>query len=469
MLAPLAGLAGPNVLEGLPPLIVLQTGVLLPLAVLAVYALAASIGGRALGLWAAALWVALPFVAIPLFIESYREKYLDLFLPQALGLVVLGDFPSLVCLLLAGVFVFRALDAHSLPDAALAGLLAGFALGIKPANALFLAAPALAFAVARRPRALAAFAAAVAPAVLALAVWKYRGIGQLPVLGSTAVHLAAGPVAAIGAPGGLSRYLRFDGEVFGENLRDLHDVFWSVRLLEWGLVAGVVAVGRRSLPKAAFLAAWLGAFVLGKAGAPQASVESTSFFRLLMPACAPFALLVAAIPLLVPRASGRLRPLARLRGLGWRSPGLVAGAVALALLPLVAVAAASPLRGPDAVRWPEEGLYLPVRRDLAATADERDGRVRLGWRTPGAGDTSVFFRVLRAPGDGDVSCQARAHATADCILRATVIGTTEQPRWLDRPPPGRYTYRIGLAANAHDDPRVGEVLLLGPPLRASVS
>src|SRR5438105_2516509 len=83
---------------------------------------------------AALLWIAIPFLAIPLFVQRYHEKYVDLTLPQALGFSGLADFPSTVCLLLAAYLVLRALDGRAWRDAVLAGLVAGFALGLKPSN-----------------------------------------------------------------------------------------------------------------------------------------------------------------------------------------------------------------------------------------------------------------------------------------------------------------------------------------------
>ena len=90
----------------------------------------ARIGGRAIGYLAAVLWVAVPFVAIPLFDHRFHEKYVDLTLPQTFGFSGLADFPSTVCLLLAAYLVVRALDSREWSDAVLAGLVAGFALGL---------------------------------------------------------------------------------------------------------------------------------------------------------------------------------------------------------------------------------------------------------------------------------------------------------------------------------------------------
>src|SRR5206468_1100381 len=113
-------------------------------------------------------------------------------------------------------------------DAALGGVAAGFAIGIKPANALFLAGPLLGFSVARRWREGGAFGIALAPEVLALALWKYRGLGHLPVITPAPKALAAGAAAVF--PGGglplgvvVSRYFHFDWSRMNDNYRELRE------------------------------------------------------------------------------------------------------------------------------------------------------------------------------------------------------------------------------------------------------
>jgi hypothetical protein len=150
LLAPLAFLAGPDFLDGLPVIILLQLLVLVPLAVLCAYWIAARIGGRLLGYFAAAAWIVAPFAAQPLFVGRYHERWNEQTLPQALGFTALGDFPSMVLLMVAAVFVLRALDGGARGDVVAAGLVAGLAIALKPANGLFIFAPLVAFALARR-------------------------------------------------------------------------------------------------------------------------------------------------------------------------------------------------------------------------------------------------------------------------------------------------------------------------------
>ena len=61
--APLAFLAGPDFLDGLPVIVLLQVLVLGPIALLCAYFIAARIGGRLLGYLAAGAWIAAPFLA----------------------------------------------------------------------------------------------------------------------------------------------------------------------------------------------------------------------------------------------------------------------------------------------------------------------------------------------------------------------------------------------------------------------
>ena len=99
LLIPVAFFAGSNVLSGLPVVIVLNALILLPVALLCVYGIATRIAGRVFGYWAAALWIVIPYATIPMFDQRYHEKYVDITLPQSLGLTVLADFPSMVFLL----------------------------------------------------------------------------------------------------------------------------------------------------------------------------------------------------------------------------------------------------------------------------------------------------------------------------------------------------------------------------------
>ena len=197
LLIPVAFFAGSNVLSGLPVVIVLNALFLLPVALLCVYGIATRIAGRVFGYWAAALWIVIPYATIPMFDQRYHEKYVDITLPQSLGLTVLADFPSTVVLLVTAWLLVRALDTRDWTDALLAGLVGGFAIGLKPSNALFFGAAVLCLLVATRWVQTAAFLAALVPGLFLLALWKQRGLGELPAFAS--MGGSGGSMAAIGA------------------------------------------------------------------------------------------------------------------------------------------------------------------------------------------------------------------------------------------------------------------------------
>ena len=111
LLAPLTWITGSSFVELLPLTTVLQVGVLGPIATLAVYDIGARLAGRLAGLWCAAAFVAAPFVAIPYFVDRYHDRWVDQFLPQALGLTQQADFPSVVAVLVSAALTVRALEA----------------------------------------------------------------------------------------------------------------------------------------------------------------------------------------------------------------------------------------------------------------------------------------------------------------------------------------------------------------------
>lgn len=470
LLAPLTWFTGPTFVQLLPPLVLLQVLVLGPLALVCVYALASRIGGRLLGYWAALLWVVAPFAATPLFVERYEERFSEQFLPQALGLTAMPDFPSMVLLLATALLVVRAVSGEHLGDAALAGALAGAAGGLKPANYLFLAGALLAFASARRWRQGAAFAVLAAPSVLVLALWKYRGLGDLPALTVEQARLAAGA----GLPSlDLDRYLELDLDHWRTQMDQLREFFWSPRLVQWAPFAGLLAVLRvRKWPIAALLGGWLAAFVVVKGFSPRADIQANTFWRLLMPAWPAYLLLLASIPLLVPTLARRLGD--RLRApssppvpLRWAGLALLVSVV----VPAVATAASSRLAPPDppAIVQYFEGaatILTPVDESIVVRV-VRDGESnRVTWTVPDwRGD--VFYRVYRAPdASSALFCATDRNVIWNCYVEGTVVGTTPLTELVDPSADPGAAYRIGVGANWANDPTLGDVFAFSPTATA---
>ncbi|MCZ7589600.1 MAG: hypothetical protein M5U27_12250 [Gaiella sp.] len=327
LLAPLTWITGSSSVDLLPLTTIVQVGLLAPIATLAVYDIGARLAGRLAGLWCASAFVVAPFAAIPYFVQRYHDSWVDQFLPQALGLTQQADFPSVVAVLVSVALTVRALEAGAYREAVLAGTFAGVALALKPANALFLGGPALAFLLARRWRQATLFAVALAPALLALTLWKWRGLGEVPLFADGEVRIAAG----LGDPAVASittwfdRTVRLDLDTWKQNMSNLREFSWSARVLQFLAIAGAIAVARRSLAAAGLLVGWLLGYVVVKGAADVATVESGSYWRLIMPALPAFVLLTASVPLLVPtlleRMGPRLSPFqAGGRACGRRSP-----------------------------------------------------------------------------------------------------------------------------------------------------
>ena len=469
VLLPFGWLAESDYVSFLPAVIGLHVLVLGPIALACVYALAARIGGRLLGLWAAALWVAAPYLAVPFFRSDYHDRYVEQFLPQALGLTALADFPSMVCLLVAAWLAVRAFDAGDWTNAALAGLAAGFGIAIKPANVLFLVGPALLVLLARRFRLVLPYAAGLGPPLLVLLVWKLRGLGDLPLFAYEEARVAAG--ASLGVPLGVAvdvgRYVDLDWTNFRSNMAELREFFWSARVLQWLPFAGVFAVARRSLPLAGLLAGWFAAFLLVKGTPPQSTVESGSFFRLLMPAYPAYFLLAAALPLLVPgvarRIPERLLPGRPGRG-SWRV--LAAAGVVLVALPLLAIVLAQPLsrEQPEAITIVP--ILTPVDENVEVEVSAEGASRTLTWSHRDFGATEVFYRVFRTEAGGaDFDCLAEG--SPDCRLEMVTIGSTREATFTDGSPPEGALYRVGVATNWQDDAEGGDVIALSPPIAAT--
>ncbi len=346
LLAPLTWITGSSSIELLPLTTVLQVGVLGPIATLAVYDIGARLAGRLAGLWCAAVFVAAPFLAIPFFVDRYHDSWVDQILPQALGLTQQADFPSVVAVLVAAALTVRALEAGAQREAVLAGTFAGVALALKPANALFLVAPAAAFVLARRWRHAVLFGIALVPALVALTIWKSKGLGTVPLFAQSSTTLAAGLGDPVLAESWFERTFDIDFETWKQNMSNLREFSWSARIVQFLPLAGArrgrttFGSGRRAAPRR-----WLLAYVVVKGSASVATIESGSYWRLVMPALPAFALLAAAMPLLVPtflRRHGRPPRAAPGRAAGTRAT--VAAVVVLSLIPIVVLLVASPSR-----------------------------------------------------------------------------------------------------------------------------
>jgi hypothetical protein len=476
LLAPLTWITGSSSVDLLPLTTILQVGLLAPVATLAVYDIGARLAGRLAGLWCAAAFVAAPFVAIPYFVQRYHDSWVDQFLPQALGLTQQADFPSLVAVLVAAALTVRALEAFAYREAVLAGTFAGVALALKPANALFLGGPALAFLIARRWRQATLFAVALAPALLALTLWKWRGLGEVPLFADGGTRLAAGlgDPAVASVTTWFDRTVHLDFDTWKQNMSNLREFSWSARVLQFLALAGVVAVARRSLPAAGLLGGWLLGYVVVKGAADVATVESGSYWRLIMPALPAFVLLTASVPLLVPTLMERIGP--RLAPVPGRRPGRRATIAVVAFLAIVPIAVILPLDQKRLTRQPEapyayvipelvvDGIGVPVDGGVVSLDVRRVGGANVLTWTDSTKRARTFYRVYRSSlsrGFSEMVCELRGGDR--CDLRMETLVVTRERRYVDADPPADAIYRVGVAANWLDEADRGDVFVISPP------
>jgi hypothetical protein len=378
----------------------------------------------------------------------------------------MSDYPSMVLVLAAAVFVARSLESPQVHDAVLAGLLLGAAAAMKPPNLLMGAGAALAYLAARRWRNGVAFGVAIVPSLLVLALWKERGLGEIPALGLEQTRLAAS-AATTAVSVDLDRYVDFDLDHWLTQMDALREYFFSARVAQWAPVAGLLAVVRvRKGAVAALLAGWLAAFLVVKGFSPRATIDSGSFWRLLMPAWPAYLLLLASIPLLVPTLARRLGERLRAPVASPVSPRWIGLVAALTLaLPAAAIAMSDPLEGPShALTQDDAGNFIltPVDEGVDLRVARGPDGNRLTW-DDGPWRASVFYRVYRAEG-ADFECEnTDGHPAESCYFFGTLLETVSEREFVDEGAPAGATYRIGVGTNWIADPAFGDVFAFSPP------
>jgi hypothetical protein len=478
VLAPGAAIAGPNVLSLLPLIILFNVVVLMPVAMLALYGIAARIGGRLFGYWVLALWILVPLLGIKYTDAGYHQRYTELTLPTGFGLTGTADFPMMVSSIVAAYFCVRVVfdDRPQLLHALAGGVTGGIAVAIKPSAGLFIVGPALAFAAARRFREAGVFVAGMVPALITLSFWKYRGYGHLPIFGAQqhAGHVvaAAAPVLALG----VHKYIHLNWSHFLTQLDGLREHFWSVRLIEWLVIGGAIGLARRSLRALLLIGGWFAAYVVFKGTFVEANVSDASLFRLMIPSAPAFVLLLASLPLLFPGVPQRLRPepagKPRL-SLRRRQAAIVAAVVVTSVFPFAAIAAASPIKGPV-----PGATFIGVRGeppipnliDIGLKATVHDGAVSLSWKSQHGIGGPVFYHVYRDRPTTNVYLCATGGAPAPrCEILLSDVGATHATHFVDRPRyRGPWVYRVGPSANWLDNTAYGDVYVMSSPIMVRV-
>ena len=166
-----------------------------------------------------------------------------------------------------------------------------------------------------------------------------------------------------------------------------------------------------------------------KGFSPRADIQANSFWRLLMPAWPAYLLLFASIPLLVPTLARRL-------GERMRAPSsppvarrwIAVVAVLTVLVPAAAIAASSPLEGPEhALTQDDAGNFIltPVDRSVQLRVERSPDGNLLTWDDD-PWRAGVFYRVYRSDGD-DVECEnTDGHPAQSCYFCGTLLESVRE-------------------------------------------
>jgi hypothetical protein len=324
------------------------------------------------------------------------------------------------------------------------------------------------------------FGVALLPALIALVIWKQRGLGHQPIFstyGTTelaaGVHTSLDQVVATSA---IKRYLGLDWDHLSQNLDGIREYFWSNRLVEWLPLAGALGALRRSAPKALVLIGWLAAYVATKGSSEVSSVDTASFWRLLSPAWPAYLLLAISIVALVPRAYARAGAvILSTRPSKPRRRTLAVAALLLGLVPLVVVSALPRDRVVRAIRDHARNLQVPVDSSFRPSAAASGASVTLRWDGPDSGSTRPTYLVLRTRSTGlppereGLYCDPAPIPVPNCEISTvfTELGYRTSP-FVDRPGRGSWIYRIAQAASQTKDPDTGDPLVYSEPVAVTV-
>jgi hypothetical protein len=204
-----------------------------------------------------------------------------------------------------------------------------------------------------------------------------------------------------------------------------------------------------------------------------------------MPALPAFVLLVAALPLLLPKLGPRIGHRFRVvpGGLEWRHRRVLAGAAAFGVLPLLMLAFFKPFRDETAAKYPPASVFVPVSQDFDLRSVGQPGTVLLQWELP-KGAARAFSVVFRSPAEfripkgspeefpivrNGLRCDRPSGAASHCFIEMTQIAAIRGTGFAETPVPGRWTYRVGVAANWIDDEQAGDLMMISPPVTIRVT
>lgn len=458
---------GTTLISGAAVIVLFQAIVLVPLALVLCWLVADRLFGRVYAWSVAALWVAGPLLLLHGFVPRYHSVFDQLFLvPHWFGFTNMADLPSLVAVLATAWLTLRWFDTGSPTDAVLGGLCAGLAVGIKPANGFMFPALVVLLVASRRPRQVALWFAALVPALLTLLLWKYRGLGNVPLTTSSyeRLHVAVAPTLAL-TP---SKYVQFNWHHFTQELIDLREVFWSLRFIEFLVIAGAFGVLRKRPVRGLFVVLWFASYGILKGSNVKSDFTSANWFRLTEPGLPAFIMLTAGVFFCLPVLGRTVRSARAVVAdrLDYNRRTVAIAAVPLALIPLAVMLVAQPASSMRLARDNEHVNEAPLSEAFHLRADKIGKAVHLTWDKPSSGKTVPVFQIYRdSTGDG---CEAPKSGSTECLLdqEITYLGPVTGTSFVDpHPGAGPQAYRVGMLAFYKRDVLGGDLMLLSRAIR----
>jgi hypothetical protein len=306
---------------------------------------------------------------------------------------------------------------------------------------------------------------AALPAAVALSIWKKTGTGQVPVFSG------GGRGGGGNAPGAVAhnthKYLNIDFHHLSVNLHDLGQTFWSVRLLEFLLLAGTFGLIARARWKGAFVVAWFVTFALIKGTVSYANVYDTSLYRFLLPAWPAWTLIVAGVVFCWPRGNsrrasqhtGEVARLADLRSVNWYT--LIGVALVLSVGPFLVITADSAAKPGAIVQENYTGAPIPAVDFGLQARQVGPHAVSFTWKRMATKRAKTTYVIFKAGNNG---CDPRYVAIHLCRFRMQFIGSTHGTTFVDTQAVTRRFYRIGLAEGSVVQVDYQSFLLMSKPV-----
>ena len=140
----------------------------------------------------------------------------------------------------------------------------------------------------------------------------------------------------------------------------------------------------------------------------------------------------------------------------------------MTLIGIVVVASLPQLTAPAAAEFQAADLYLPLNA-FPLRARTAGGTVSLSWPLRPPAGTRASFALFRDTQDQAV-CTPQGNGATECDFDGTQVAATagSASAITDRPPPGRWTYRVALSATPFGPQAPSDYVLVSTPVTVLV-